>query len=265
MDTEKVKATIRQLLNLANNEGAAKGEIENAMRFAARLMEQHQLKDEDLTEVDDVLLDLEKAERSRERSYYDGNVAAWEGAAAMFAAKFVGGVGVYLDSNYQVVKKAGGIVEIDPKTMKPRVCRSVVFYGITQDAELARVLYEEIRVTIAAMARLKFGGVYRGPGRSYCEGFVNGLFSQLRDDEQRQALIAQQSGGRELMVLQSRIAVVDKKMELAKQFLNKDCGVKTQKRSSGGGQHHHGAYSEGRSDGAKHNTAVSQRRRIGCG
>jgi len=52
MALDNVKDTIRKLLNLAENDGAADGEIDNALRFARRLMHQHHLSEEDIDRSD---------------------------------------------------------------------------------------------------------------------------------------------------------------------------------------------------------------------
>ena len=46
-NVERVKDTIRKLLNLAANDAATEGEVNNAIRFARKLMLEHQLSDDD--------------------------------------------------------------------------------------------------------------------------------------------------------------------------------------------------------------------------
>lgn len=264
MDIERAKATIRQLLNLANDDAAAKGEIENAMRFAAKLMEQHQLSDEDLSEVDDILLNLERAEMKCEAAHAESTkMTFWEGQAAMFACQLVGGVKCYRE-RAKTVRNSVGIVQLDPKTGRVLQRPSLVFYGVAEDVELARQVYSELVVTIAAMARLKYGGVFQGDGRQYCEGFTAGLHSQLKNDSAQALLAARTTGGNALVAVQGRAAIVERKESLADKFITKELGVKiggggTSYRSNGGS-----AYGDGRSDGSRHNASAERRKKIGC-
>jgi len=48
MDTTRIKEKIRKLLNLAEDDGAMEGEINNALNFARRLMLQHNISEEDI-------------------------------------------------------------------------------------------------------------------------------------------------------------------------------------------------------------------------
>lgn len=253
MDIDNVKATIRKLLNLANDESAAKGEVENAMRFAARLMEQHQLGDDDLTEVDDILLDLERKEFAKEYAYTgSAKKSRWETDVADFACRLVGGVKNYLSAPYMV--RENGIVVLGHNG-SPLIRSQICFYGIAGDVEIARTVFAESIITIAAMARLKWGGVYRGPGRSYCEGFADALLNQLHDDKER---LQQMSTGTALVAVENRNAIVKRKEELATDWL-KSNGVKLSSyRGLGNGSHNNDAYDEGISDGARHrpNTAL---------
>ena len=51
---------------------------------------------------------------------------------------------------------------------------------LTEDVAVAQRVFEELSITIASMGKLKLGGAFKGPGREYCEGFVAGLFEQLK-------------------------------------------------------------------------------------
>jgi hypothetical protein len=262
MDVERAKATIRKLLNLANDESAAKGEIENAMRFAARLMEQHQLSDDDLSEVDSLLFDLERAEMLQQSQQLGGaKVSAWEQHAASFVCKLVGGVEHYADEPV-VVRNPAGIVQLDDNG-RPLMRSVIWFYGIAEDVEIARQVFAEVIVTIAAMARLKWGGVYRGDGREYCEGFVDGLHTQLRDDAVETRRIAQQAGGTALLAMESRQAIVEKKRTLAQNWLRNTCGVKLSSRSFGGASYcNDNARQDGHRDGERHAPNSERRRKL---
>jgi hypothetical protein len=265
MDIAKVKATIRHLLNLANDEAAAEGEIANAMRFATRLMEQHQLRDEDISEVDEKLLDLERAEMGWQSQHTGSSrMSEWEGDAAMFTCRLVGGVQCYAES--PSIVRVNGILKLDDEG-KPLRRAGICFYGIAEDVEIARQVFAELIVTIASMARLKWGGVYRGDGREYCEGFVSGLNSQL-SDSRNQARIAANSDSRALVAIQSRSEIVARKKDLGTKWLRNECGVhlRSAGRGYGGSTHYNAsARADGRADGARHQPNAERRRKLTAG
>ena len=175
----------------------------------------------------------------------------------MFVCRFVGGVKCHTSKDYQ--RGAAGIV-LDSRGRRT-LTAGIIFYGIDDEVELACDLFQELRVTIAAMARLRWGGVYKGDGREYCEGFVTGLFSKTRENATEAERIAQTAGGTALMVIERRGALIEAKQAAADKWL----GVKLGKgRSRGGATHYNGeARGEGRSDGAKHNTSAGRTLKIG--
>jgi hypothetical protein len=260
MDIDKVKDTIRKLLNLANNDAATEGEVNNAMRFAARLMEQHQLSEEDvkLNKTDEKLLDLENQTFAELSGWMGGNkFCHWESEAASFACAFVGGVKWYYVE--KVRYKVNGIQKLFFDG-KPMTKTKVTFYGIEEDVQLAFAVYNELIMTIAAMAKLKWGGVYRGPGRNYCEGFMDGLFGKWYDDQDTQKKIAKTSSSTALMVIDNRKLVVQRKAELATQWLEKR-GMKLRsasKQQSYTNEYHAEARQEGRTDGQRYTSGATK-------
>jgi hypothetical protein len=265
MDIEKVKDTIRKMLNLAGDEAASQGEIDNAMRFAARLMEKHQLSEEDLSKVDEKLVDIEKAACDRATSYCMGatTLGHWHNTAANFVCAFVGGVKWYYIR--KAIHREGGIVQLSRSGI-PKYKAVITFYGIAEDVEIAKQVFDELQVTVIAMAKLRFGAVYRGSGRSYCEGFMSGVYSKWREDQDRQLKLAQQpttSSGTSLMVIDGRKALVSKKELRARHYAEEELGMVFGK---GRSLHSHGvdhsAYSEGRTDGSRYNVSNARRKKL---
>lgn len=167
---EKVKSRIRKLMNLAENDAAAEGEIENALRFAKKLMDEHHLTDADinLEQNKEIEFSLLKVFTDSSKSCY------WEEQLFMFITKLVGTIGVY--QSYDELKKNDhGFVDLSKKG-KVKV---YAFYGPTEDVEIAKELWYVLQHTIAVMSVAKYGSVYRGDGRIYCEGFVSGLRSKI--------------------------------------------------------------------------------------
>lgn len=260
MDIEKAKNTIRHLLNLANDPAAAAGEIANAMRFAAKLMEQHQLGEDEIDELDEKLIDLERAEMARSTVFGSSrNLAYWEQVCAAFAAKLVGGVSYYSATEFYQV---GGIAQLD-RNGQPTYRRAVVFYGVAEDVELARQVYAEVVTTIAAMSRLRYGAVFRGAGRDYCEGFAEALHGKLVTENRESRQLAERTGGTALVAMESRTAMVDRKRQLADDWLRDVEGIRLSSGStSRAGTSSQAAYQQGRSDGSRYDASAARRKKL---
>lgn len=256
MSIEQVKDTIRKLLNLARNDAAAEGEINNAIRFARRMMNQHNLSEEDLAENPEqsfreqmgavgsaTMQCVRVGSQSR-------NVSTWEKWLATFVCKFVGGPRCYTDDEDAPRRNDRGIVELG-NDGEPIFTRGIVFYGIAEEVQLAASLHRELATTIASMARLRWGGCFRGPGRSYAEHFVRGLSEQIHEEDQ-QELIAAQSDSRAMIVINQRKALTNAKRVRAEQWLRDEYGIHLT--SVGGSRqvyHYEQAARDGFADGKK--------------
>jgi hypothetical protein len=242
---DNVKARIRKLLNLAENDAATEGEVANAVAFAQRLMAEHHLSEHEVRQdcqpnAHAVMADLEK-------------LASWERTLGSFVAKLIGSVGVYLNGTVRV-RTAAGTLLYDSKG-QPVERGSVKFYGEAEEVRLACQLYTDLGLTIAAMARLQFGGVFRGEGRSYADGFVAGLYTKLSTAEKLAA------GDNKALALRCT-AIVQAKKQHAAAWL-KGQGVKLGSASrSGGREHHRGAYEQGKQDGAAQGVSVTCRGKL---
>ncbi len=213
---------------------ATEAEVENALSLAARLMEQHAI---DRAEVFRGLGGAAAGgdgppggpdiTRSRASSPLGGNVAYWESWLTSAVREAVPGVSCYTDAT---TGRFDG------------VRRSRVFwYGPETAVEIARLLFDETRLIIATLAAGMYGGCYRGPGRSYAEGFAQALWRRIRDDRvksERQAEVT-------AIVLQDAAA--------NQQWLAREHGVHITKRSSRrGGTMNREAFEHGRTDGQRH-------------
>ncbi len=246
----KIHDQIRRLLNLAADDAASEGEIANALKFASNLMARHQI---DESECTGDLAD-ERAAMTAAHAYGGTSKAAvWEGSLAMFVADFCG-CGVYRDHPAPKRTPAGILIGGDSRHFARHR-----FYGLADSVEMAIGTYQELRETVAAMAKLRYGGVYRGPGRNYCEGFAAGLRSQIKkaveSDPDSQAL-AIRAG-----------AIVRQNQADAKNWLATSEGIHLQTRSVSrrGTTHDHGAYGQGQSDGARASVGGTRTPRIGSG
>jgi len=266
-DLTKIKDNIRAMLNLARNDGAADGEIQNAMNFATKLMNQHNLSEEDLGSVDEKIIDLENAELGKAASFSEGkNRSAWEAHLGHFVCEFVGGVKFYMQFN-RPVKDHLGLAELTSNG-RQRYGVEYTFYGLHEDALIAKTVYDEMVITVAAMGRLKYGSVFRGDGRNYCEGFIVGMYERLEEANRLEASTAASQvklgfNANALMVIDQRALVVKKKAELPAKYLAEK-GVYVRKRASriGYGQYNGDARDAGITDGKKAQVSGARSKRL---
>ena len=253
---ESVKKTIRDLLNLARNDAATEGEIDNAIRFARRLMDRHHI-DEDDCHDPHTAAAVEELMDCGENWLDNQFINQWEHGLAWFVRNLVGSVGHYINRP-QTVRKNG--VLVFNANGKPRVASGFTFYGPAEDVVLATELFDNLRQTVIVMARLKHGGAMQGPGRSYAEGFVAGMSEKL--SESRRADESASAESRALIVRSTALAKV--KQEKAKNWLATAKGIKLRNRSGGGGggQYHGNAYGEGRADGRKADVSATRKSKI---
>lgn len=202
MNTDKIKDRIRKLLNLANDSGAFEGEIDNAMRFARRLMLEHNITENDLGQPCDPHEEAAKVEYSAAYVYSQGaKLSLWEGFLAFAVEKLVGTVGCYhAKSQGQVAKRTSiGTLAFDANG-KTQLASVIRFYGPAEDVRDAVEIYNEWSHTIAAMARLRYGGALRGEGADYAKGFAGALQRKVAKLVEEEKLLIAESGSRALVV-----------------------------------------------------------------
>jgi len=236
MNEQKVKDRVRKLLNLAENDAASEGEIQNAMRAAQAYMDEYHIEREDLREDD------AKPVEMREGQAYGGsaNVARWEGWLSLAVSNVVGTVGVYSGKS---TRRNGFNV---------KTCGTFTFYGPAEDVRIACELFEEMVGVISTMAAGLYSGVYRGEGRSYCEGFSLELHRRtVQQGKQRS---------------EKCTAIVVRGQAVARHWLERVAGVKLRSRGvGGGGKHHDSAHENGRSDGRSAEFGAKRRGKIAGG
>lgn len=258
--TDAIKARVRALLNLAENDAATEGEIDNAVRFARRLMDAHHLSEDDCkNDPHAKAADEERGEMAQEYAMGTGrHVCSWENRLCQFVSKLVGSVDAYICDGQAPLRTAAGALVFDDdgkQIMRGQVC----FYGLKDEAKLATEIYADLVSTIAAMARLKFGGALRGSGREYGDGFISGLYSKLSDAKKADEISS--AGSRALVVRSAEIAL--RKKEDARHWLKKDRGIKLRSaRSSYSTFSDEHAYAAGKEDGRRANVAVNRQKRI---
>ncbi len=253
MSTElnQVKDTIRKLLNLARNDAATEGEINNAIKFAQRLMAAHHLTEENIGDNE------QKKVIGQGVVYASGARAdAWEHGLAIFITKFIGSVGVY-NSGKTVLRTAEGLIRRKP-TGEEIVRIAFQFYGLEEEVKLAQDLYNNLSETITAMALLKHGSPYRLGGREYANGFIHGLNEQIKKNVQE---LSVESTSRALIVQADKVALA--KLNNAQSWLANVQNVKLRKPTGRlRGTSATNAYSSGFNDGKNAEINTQRQKRI---
>ena len=243
-DLDTIKRKLGKLLSLSDDVTASRGEIDNAMAAATRLMAQHNLTRRDIDmKADDPVANVSLGRHCAVS--HGAKMSAWEGRLAMFVSDFIGYVNAYTTPP-QILRKDG--IAITDQDGNARKGCLIWFYGSVDSAEAAVELFEELRDTICAMAQLLYASWMRGDGAVYAQGFVEGLeqarrrsLEELRDsDEQTTALVLRDE--KHQMVVRER----------SRDWLKKKHGVRLSKRRRGGASGDPNAFRSGERDGRNH-------------
>lgn len=262
MTKESIVEKVKKLLAIAQNDSSNDEEIDNAMRFAKKLMDNHHLTEDDLAhEPADDYQKASLAEKGIFKCFLGKKIFAWESYLASFVGKFVGAA-CYIDNTIQVVRKPNGFGVIDPVTELPKKGKAIVWYGVAEDCLIARDIYNELRALIATMAVGKWGNCYRGDGAAYAEGFVTGLNIRLQKAKIEEKTRVESTAL--ILLSHRRDALVKHKIDLAKNWLAKEKGIsKLRKRQVQGSKGSHDARSEGRVDGQNTDVSVVKAKKLG--
>lgn len=262
MTKESIIAKVKKLMAIADNDASSDHEIDTALNFAKKLMDNHHLTEDDLAhEPDDDYEKARKADKGLYRSFVGTRMFTWEVALGWFVSEFVG-CPWYCDQNLKIVRNARGFAVIDPVTEQPKKGKSFVFYGIAEDAAIAQEVYNEMRSLIATMAVSKWGNCYRGDGAAYAEGFVAGLETKLkkaRIEEKKQT-----ESTALILLSHRRDELIKVKNEIARDWLQKEKGVtlsKGQQRAGSNGSLH--ARKEGYTDGQNTDVSATRMKKLG--
>jgi len=259
MTEEKVFSKIKKLLNIAAHDSASDGDIQAAMLQAQRLMDKYHVTEEDLKKrEEDVFKQVDAAEFNDFRSFVGGRVFAWESWLSTYVSKFVG-VPVYQSNKKELVRERG-IVKFDDWG-EPLYGKSFVFYGVAEDAQLAKELYNELRKLIVTMALARYGTAFVKDGGVYSEGFVMGLLEKWNEEQDHPKLQHNPQG---TALISLRNGLIQYKKEKAQTWLSKNRGVKLQTQegnygSTGSNQ----AYNQGKEDGRNTDPEATRRKKLG--
>ncbi|MEZ6118247.1 MAG: DUF2786 domain-containing protein [Pirellulaceae bacterium] len=237
---ERILNRVKALHRTASNHASTEGEIRNALRAMQALMLQHNLQREDITDDQDV----GRIGMTRRACPLNGSrCCGWESGLANYLTDEVfPTVQFYQD-------RCGH--------------RSLFwFYGPVSDVEQIIPLFQEMLLTIAATAKLKFGGYARGSGASYAEGYVNGLPRRSQSADDACASDAINVSAQDGALVDSRALAVT---SAARDWLGIECDIRLQNvRSTGRYRFDNAAHQQGQRDGAKHEyTGPHSQKRIG--
>ena len=173
-DINKIKQRIQDLLAVAENRASTEGEVTNAMRFAEILMRKHNLERSDIKPKSDGTFDIDDVKMNKQFVTLVGvKRTQWELALANMVQNFVGTVNFFSSTDEMRLEPNGAPVDSD--LHGPMFGAATAFYGPKEDVQLACQLFRDMGLRIAHYGKTKFGGFARGPGASYCQGFVSGL------------------------------------------------------------------------------------------
>ncbi|TWT48207.1 hypothetical protein KOR42_39970 [Thalassoglobus neptunius] len=254
MSVERIIAKVAKLFAIAADDAASQAEIENAIQHAQRLMDAHQLTEQDIQQVET------SADTSQRMDQFHAVVGQrihqWEEALAFFVDDFVG-CPSYVDPALREATTAGGFPRLDASG-RQRFGKSFVWYGIAEDAAAAARLFEELHMVIQVSALAKFRGYWKGDGAKYALGFAHGLREQIEKTQQRIESVTPGSSD-------SRALMVQRKTDLAMRWLENEKKVVLRKDRSRNRplQGSATAYKTGRDDGRRTDASRHRAAKLG--
>lgn len=256
IDRESIKAKIRKLLNLSKDNAATEGEIDNAMRMAAELMDRHQLQEAEIeASMDPVARQDHVRMGMSDASMVGKNFTSWEFALSGAIENLVGSV----KRHYTRVRRKNSFgADIEVKVMR--------FYGPEEDAQLAADLMETWSQVIATMATGAYGGCFRGDGAQYAMGFAVRLCERAKEAaKSREKMITASTQALVLVGTGSLAMVLRQRQELAAKWLLEEQKIKLgsarNTRGYSGGTD--AAYNHGKRDGDKVDFTAQRKPKLG--
>jgi len=254
MDVEKIKSKVRKLLSLGNDAGAFEGEIDNALKFARRLMLRHNLTETDLKRSTDPHEAAADVEYGATDVYSTTNhLCGWERHLIYAVCGLVGTVQWYKERGETVRRTVSGTVAYGANGRATKAQR-FVFYGPAEDCRDARDLFEEWAHVTVVMARVRHGSAFKGDGRNYAEGFTVGLYEKVERLHEAERLEIEDAPEKTTaLVLAGAHEIMLAKRTLAKDWLAEAKGIRLQssRRGGRGGSRNAGAFADGKRDGER--------------
>lgn len=253
---DRVKRRIRAMLNLAGGDGATEGEINNAMRMATEMMNEHHLTEADVQASKTEPERVEQPMGQVDAVAVGARFSTWESSLAWAVVRLVGSVNHYLCRNAKANVGTFGA---------PKHGRGVRFYGPAEDCQLAADLFSEWSHVIATLAIGKYGGCFRGDGAMYALGFANQLNNRSREADKAREQISTEATMAIVNAGAGTLSqVLAEKRESGRKWLETSLGAKLVSGGSRGGYSSgsRDAYSAGKSDGLRAEFSANRRAKL---
>jgi hypothetical protein len=158
---EKVVEKLRKLMALAKGAGASEGEVDNALRFARKLMDDYGIAEDSILLTEDVntasrRIIEDTALKLGHIHHHDINLA--------MATKYICDVDLYLKGK-----------------------REIVFFGMERDVAVAKALFSELRVIMRTMARFTVGESDGPSHKSFLIGFSSRIHVRAKELKKKAA------------------------------------------------------------------------------
>lgn len=162
--SDKIIGRIKKLLRLANNDAASEGEIENAMAFAKKLMDQYNLEEQAIL--------IEETDEQVASKVVEEVMFAMKGTIYPQLRNLIGasailcGCRIYYDDYHY----------IDGKRK-----RAIMIYGQPHDVAVARAMFKELRASMNTLVYINYGRKHSIEQSSYRKGFSQRILSRARE------------------------------------------------------------------------------------
>lgn len=150
---------IKKMMRLAEDKGASEGEVDNALRFAKKIMAEY-----DLSEADII---LDEARPDAINDVVEMDLVAQAGDIHEIEKVMARVIDVVCSTKHYFTSKY-----VPGPKGRPSFKRVAVLYGMARDVAVGKYLFVELMVTLRAMARNHFGKGWSDTHRSYGKGFA---------------------------------------------------------------------------------------------
>lgn len=263
MDAAVIRERVKKLMAYAGDGSASEGEIDTAMRLAAKLIDLHHLDPDDLEDdIPEAKAEFGKAEATT----CNTKLSTWESTLSAAVKQLFGCVSCYISHNLRPIRR-NGITQTDREGRVKRG-RTMVFYGPADDAREAAELFKSWSLSIATMGVARWGGCFKGDGAMYCMGFAEALWRKASEInverlgiQARPARLLPNGSKSTAITLADRYTKI---VEQSKDWLQETHGVKLSGRGGGGGYRagSEDAFNEGHQHGKAANFARAEKRKL---
>lgn len=200
MNREKALRAVKALHAKTVESGATSQEAESAFIMALKLMHEHNIQEHELRSSD------YQAETDPDDAVYV--------KVPIYSAKIThwyGRLGIVICEN--LVKNCSVVWDHWYNDDKRRWQKALTFFGESESVEYAIELYHLWQKEITDKAVKLFNGSQRGPGNSYCAGFVEGLCKAIKNAEKHAKRLASST---ELVVISNAVTLHNSWIDTAK-------------------------------------------------